>query len=80
VAAIGVPNERLGEEVAVVIHLHRPGSLNMDQLLEYARSKLASYKVPAHVFFSEEALPRNATNKVLKAVLKAKYVSSPVES
>ena len=75
VAAIGLPDERLGEEVAVVVHLHLHGSLGMEQLLEYARSKLASYKVPTRVFFSEEALPRNATNKILKAVLKAKYVS-----
>ena len=76
VAAIGLPDERLGEEVAVVVHLHTPGSLGMDQLLEYARSKLAAYKVPTQVFFSEQALPRNATNKVLKAALKEMYVSS----
>jgi steroid-24-oyl-CoA synthetase len=76
VAAIGLPDERLGEEVAVVVHLHSPGSLGADQLLDYARTKLAAYKVPTQVFFSEEPLPRNATNKVLKAVLKQQYVTS----
>jgi acyl-CoA synthetase (AMP-forming)/AMP-acid ligase II len=76
VAAIGMPNERLGEEVAVVVHLHEAGSLDSEQLLQYARSRLAAYKVPAKVFFSEEALPRNAANKVLKSVLKEKYVTS----
>jgi steroid-24-oyl-CoA synthetase len=80
VAVIGLPNERLGEEVAAVIHLHLPGSLSVEQLLQYARSKLAAYKVPTHVFFSEEALPRNATNKVLKTVLKAKYGSASGKS
>ena len=75
VAAIGMPHERLGEEVAVVVHLHVQASLDTDKLLEYARAKLASYKVPSQVFFSEEPLPRNATNKVLKPVLKAKYAS-----
>jgi acyl-CoA synthetase (AMP-forming)/AMP-acid ligase II len=74
VAAIGLPDERLGEEVAVVVHLHLHGSLDMAQLLDYARSKLAAYKVPTRVFFSEEALPRTATNKVLKAALKTKYL------
>jgi acyl-CoA synthetase (AMP-forming)/AMP-acid ligase II len=73
VAAIGLPHERLGEEVAVVIHLHLHNSLAVEQLLAYARDRLAAYKVPTRVFFSEEALPRNATNKVLKAVLKEKY-------
>jgi acyl-CoA synthetase (AMP-forming)/AMP-acid ligase II len=75
VAVIGLPNERLGEEVAVVVHLHLHGSLGIEQLLEYARSKLAAYKVPTQVFFSEEALPRNATNKVLKPLLRVKYGS-----
>jgi acyl-CoA synthetase (AMP-forming)/AMP-acid ligase II len=75
VAAIGIPHERFGEEVAVVVHLHSHGSLDTEQLLEYARRKLASYKVPSRVFFSDEPLPRNATNKVLKPILKAKYAS-----
>jgi len=75
VAAIGMPHERFGEEVAVVVHLHLHASLDTDKLLQYARSKLASYKVPTRVFFSEEPLPRNASNKLLKPVLKAKYFS-----
>ena len=77
VAAIGLPNERLGEEVVVVVHLHEQGSLGVEQLLEHARNKLAAYKVPTRVFFSEEALPRNATNKILKTELKTKYAAPP---
>jgi acyl-CoA synthetase (AMP-forming)/AMP-acid ligase II len=76
VAAIGLPNERLGEEVAVVVRLHPHASLDIEQLRDYARSKLAAYKVPTRVVFSEEALPRNATNKILKPVLKAKYLGA----
>ncbi|UCF23797.1 MAG: hypothetical protein JSV72_23910, partial [Ralstonia sp.] len=59
------------EEVAVVVHLHRGESLTEDELLSFARDRLAGYKVPARVFFSEQPLPRNATNKVLKRELKA---------
>jgi len=70
VAAIGLPNERWGEEVAVVVHLHRGMSLDEEELLSYARERLAGYKVPTRVFFSERELPRNATNKVLKRELK----------
>ena len=77
VAVIGLPHERFGEEVAVVVHLHEPGSLDAGQLLAYASSKLAAYKVPTRVFFTEEALPRNASNKVLKAELKSKYANEP---
>ncbi len=75
VAAIGIPHERFGEEVAVVVHLHLHASLDADKLLDYAKSKLAAYKVPSRVFFCAEPLPRNATNKVLKPLLKAKYAS-----
>jgi len=71
VAAIGLPHERLGEEVAVVVHLHRGMSLEEAELLAFARDRLAGYKVPTRVFFSEQALPRNATNKILKRELKA---------
>jgi acyl-CoA synthetase (AMP-forming)/AMP-acid ligase II len=70
VAAIGLPNERWGEEVAVVVHLHRGESLSEEALLAFARDRLAGYKVPTRVFFSERELPRNATNKVLKRELK----------
>jgi long-chain acyl-CoA synthetase len=70
VAAIGLPNERWGEEVAVVVHLHRGETLDEEQLLAFARDRLAGYKVPTRVFFSEHPLPRNATNKVLKRELK----------
>ena len=71
VAAIGLPHERLGEEVAVVVHLHPGASLDEQGLVDFCRSRLAGYKVPSHVFFSESALPRNATNKILKRELKA---------
>jgi acyl-CoA synthetase (AMP-forming)/AMP-acid ligase II len=71
VAAIGVPHERFGEEVAVVIHLHVDASLEADKLIEFAKERLAAYKVPTKVVFREEALPRNPSNKVIKPVLKS---------
>jgi acyl-CoA synthetase (AMP-forming)/AMP-acid ligase II len=71
VAAIGLPHERWGEEVAVVVHLHPGKSVDEAALLDFARTRLAAYKVPTRVFFSERELPRNATNKILKRELKA---------
>ncbi len=76
VVAIGLPHERLGEEVAVVAHLHAGASLSEEELVEYARSHLAGYKVPSRVFFAEEPLPRNATNKILKRDIKAALLAS----
>lgn len=68
VAAIGVPHERFGEEVAVIVHLN--GTLSESELIDFARSRLAPYKVPTRVLFTDEPLPRNATNKVMKPVLR----------
>lgn len=68
VAAIGLPDERLGEEVAVVIHLH--GVLSEEELLAFARQRLAAFKVPTRVIFTDQPLPRNATNKIMKPLLK----------
>lgn len=76
VAAIGVPNERLGEDVAVVVHLHPGCSLLAEEVLEHARNHLASYKVPSQVIFSEEPLPRNATNKILKREIREAMVKA----
>jgi acyl-CoA synthetase (AMP-forming)/AMP-acid ligase II len=74
VAVIGLPHERLGEEVGVILRLHERQALEEQAVIEFARSHLAAYKVPARVFFTEQAFPRTATNKVLKAELKASVV------
>ncbi len=71
VAAIGLPHERLGEELAVVVRVRDGYHLSAEQLIEFATDKLARYKVPTRIFFTEEPLPRNATSKVLKPQVKA---------
>lgn len=75
VAVLGLPHERWGEEVAAVIHLHPGQALDETQLLDFARARLAAYKVPGRVFFTDQPLPRNATNKVLKRELKARLLA-----
>ena len=76
VAAIGLPHERWGEEVAVVVHLHPGATATEEDLVDFARRRLASYKVPSQVFISEQPLPRNATNKILKRQLKEGLVAA----
>ena len=70
VAVIGVPHDVLGEEVGAVV-LRTPGStLTAEALQQHVRERLAAFKVPAHVYFRDEALPRNPQGKVLKRELK----------
>jgi acyl-CoA synthetase (AMP-forming)/AMP-acid ligase II len=72
VAVIGVPHERWGESPKAMIVL-RPGmSATPEELIEFARTKLARYKCPSSIDFVE-ALPRNASGKILKKDLRAPF-------
>jgi acyl-CoA synthetase (AMP-forming)/AMP-acid ligase II len=72
VAVVGVPDARMGE-VGCAFVVPRPGAdrsaLGHD-LVEWARGQLANYKVPRFVEVVE-ALPTNASGKVLKTELRA---------
>ncbi|MEZ4334458.1 MAG: class I adenylate-forming enzyme family protein [Myxococcota bacterium] len=69
VAIVGVDHRELGQEVKAIV-VPRPGrSLSAKQIQDWVAETLAYYKVPAHVEIRTEPLPRNATGKVLKAVL-----------
>jgi acyl-CoA synthetase (AMP-forming)/AMP-acid ligase II len=68
-AVIGVPDPRLGE-VGRAFLVPRPGHpLAEADVLAFCRERLANYKVPRRVVFCP-ALPRNASGKVLKYVLR----------
>ncbi|MEY4249214.1 MAG: hypothetical protein RJA87_847 [Pseudomonadota bacterium] len=68
----GVPDDRLGEEVAVAVVLHPGASLTADALREHCAGLIAKHKAPRYVWFMDEALPRNASGKFLKRELREK--------
>ena len=63
-------HHQLGQEVAVVIVLKPGSALDADGVKTWVSAELARYKVPTHVIF-RDALPYNATGKVLKHELEA---------
>jgi len=68
-AVIGIPDDRLGEEVMAVVTL-RPGStLSAPDLIAYCKDQMAAYKYPRVIEFRDE-LPKNAIGKVVKDELK----------
>jgi long-chain acyl-CoA synthetase len=72
-AVIGLPDERLGEEVAAVVMLRDAMTLTYDELHAHLTSRLANFKIPTHVVFTHESLPRNAAGKFLKRDMPARY-------
>jgi acyl-CoA synthetase (AMP-forming)/AMP-acid ligase II len=69
VAVIGVPDERLGE-VGMAFVVPAPGqSLAADAVIAWSRENMANFKVPRRVEILD-ALPRNATGKVVKFELR----------
>ncbi len=73
VAAIGYPDERLGEIVAVVIDVVPGKSLTEEEILQYC-DKLPKYKRPRKIFLGE--VPRNPTGKLEKTKLRKRYIGS----
>jgi acyl-CoA synthetase (AMP-forming)/AMP-acid ligase II len=66
---VGIPHEVLGEDVAAVVVRAETSTVTADELRAHCAARLADYKVPRRIEFSDE-LPRNATGKILKEKLK----------
>ena len=74
-AIIGVPDERWGETGVAFISLKSNESIEEKDIIQYCINNLAKFKVPSSVEFIE-ALPRNATGKVLKRNLREDLLGS----
>jgi len=75
VAAFGIPDSALGEQLAVVVHTS-DAQLDAAGVRDFAAERLAHFKVPAHVLLHQAPLPRNAAGKILKHALKAAYAAA----
>jgi acyl-CoA synthetase (AMP-forming)/AMP-acid ligase II len=75
VAVIGVPDDRMGEVGAAFV-VARPGeSVEPEAMIAWARERMANYKVPRFVHIVD-ALPMNATGKVLKYELRQRHTQA----
>ncbi|HEY8523771.1 MAG TPA: class I adenylate-forming enzyme family protein [Acidimicrobiales bacterium] len=69
-AVIGVPHPELGEEVKAVVQVEPGQTLTEDEVKRWVAAELADFKVPAYVELWDEPLPRNASGKLLKNLLR----------
>ena len=73
VAVIGIPSDRWGETVHAVVVLKMDMKVSGEQLIEHARQRLASFKVPKSVEFHSGPLPLSGAFKPLKRELRRRY-------
>jgi len=74
-AVFGVPDERLGEQVAAVVCLKPGAELSIIELQDHVRSRLAGFKVPTQINFIDDRLPRNPSGKILKRQLRDEFLA-----
>jgi fatty-acyl-CoA synthase len=73
-AVIGVPDPKYIEAVCAVVVARRGASLTEEEVVEHCRAHLAGYKKPRYVI-CVDALPKTASGKVQKYLLRESYAS-----
>jgi long-chain acyl-CoA synthetase len=71
-AVFGIPDDEFGEALAAYVELHDGQSVTADAVRDHVRARLAPYKTPRVVEFSD-ALPREDSGKIFKRRLREPY-------
>jgi acyl-CoA synthetase (AMP-forming)/AMP-acid ligase II len=74
--AFGVPDERWGEELALVLRAAPGAALDAEDVRRWLGERLAAFKVPRYIELRSEPLPRNATQKVLKREVRGDFLKA----
>lgn len=73
-AVIGVPSEKMGEEIVACIVKKPNVEVSASELIEYTQQNLAKYKTPRHIEFIHE-LPKNGVGKIMKIKLREHFAN-----
>jgi len=72
-AVFGAADERLGEIPVAILHRREGSSINEEELRNFLTGRLAAFKIPGRMIFSDEPLPRLGTGKIDRVALKQQY-------
>ena len=74
-AVFGMPDERLGEVPVAILHRREGSSISEDELRSFLEGRLAAFKIPARMIFSDAPLPRLGTGKIDRVALKQQHAA-----
>jgi acyl-CoA synthetase (AMP-forming)/AMP-acid ligase II len=69
----GLPDERLGEIPGAVVHFHEGQHLSDEALRFFLGEQLAAFKIPARIWYEDDALPKLGTEKIDKVGLRNRF-------
>ena len=75
IAVVGYPDPRLAEVPVAYVIPSGPGSVTAEELIERCKGRIASFKIPRHVFLVD-ALPMTPSGKIRKVELRAMALES----
>ena len=76
VAVFGVPDDLMGEELAMVCHRQPGSALTEDELRQHMLNALPNFKVPKYLALTDTPLPRNASEKIHRLALRDGFVAN----
>ena len=74
-AVIGAPDERLGEVPVAILYRREGSRISEEDLRSFLDGRLAAFKIPARMIFSNDPLPRLGTGKIDRVALKQQYAA-----
>lgn len=75
-AVYGLPDDRLGEEVAATIMVKAGESLTAEEVASHLSGSVASFKIPRIIEIVDSPMPRNAAGKILKRQIREEKIAS----
>ncbi|GFR73176.1 acetyl-CoA synthetase [Elysia marginata] len=69
IQVIGVPDQRLGEQVCAWIEVKEDESLTEEEVKDFCKDKMAKYKIPNYILFVDD-FPKTVTGKIQKFVMR----------
>ena len=73
-SVFGVPDERLGENLATRIALKPGKTATETEISSFLEEKIAKFKIPSYVWFQQEELPRIASGKTAKKQMREEAI------